>query len=381
MKRLLIVFITLLTFLTLTACDLLEEIDIDNDPQQPIVTTIEIDETTLESAYFLEDFDLSTIHLILTYNDDTEEVVPLELQHILHADVHKLSELGTHTIEVNYTVFTTEFELTLISQEEVDDNGSDDEDSNIDNDNDLDDDINDEDRDDEDTHLDDDDHDEESLYYFPEEIEYDGPRLDPTFFDLVPYQEGGNPYRGTGGAFYVDYDPSNSIGRCIDGDTTVFWYPEEIYSKITANAKSTRYLNFDTPETWSGGEEPFGRLATLYVCDLLAQAELIVLQTDPGDNLVGNYGRLLAWVWILLPGDDDYQLLNYMVVRQGLGEVKYLFGAGETEVTMYNSRTYTEWMFYAEDQAILEERGMFGTKLDYYWDYETNQPDFDRWYE
>ena len=349
MKRLLIVFITLLTFLTLTACDLLEEIDIDNDPQQPIVTTIEIDETTLESAYFLEDFDLSTIHLILTYNDDTEEVVPLELQHILHADVHKLSELGTHTIEVNYTVFTTEFELTLISQE----NPSSGDDNN----------------------------DEESLYYFPEEIEYDGPRLDPTFFDLVPYQEGGNPYRGTGGAFYVDYDPSNSIGRCIDGDTTVFWYPEEIYSKITANAKSTRYLNFDTPETWSGGEEPFGRLATLYVCDLLAQAELIVLQTDPGDNLVGNYGRLLAWVWILLPGEDDYQLLNYMVVRQGLGEVKYLFGAGETEVTMYNSRTYTEWMFYAEDQAILEERGMFGTKLDYYWDYETNQPDFDRWYE
>ncbi len=211
-------------------------------------------------------------------------------------------------------------------------------------------------------------------YFFPEDdFPYDGPRFDMDFLDEIAYEYDAenDVYLGTGGAFYVDYT------RCIDGDTTGFYYPNDIYDLIESNAKSTRYFNIDTPETTGSGEE-WGRSATLYVCDLLAGAESIILQTDPGDNLLGRWGRLLAWIWIRMPGEDDYQLLNYMIVRQGLGEVAYLFGAGETDVTVYNGMTYTDWMWQAENLAIEEKLGMHGSLLDYYWDYENNQTHTER---
>lgn len=224
---------------------------------------------------------------------------------------------------------------------------------------------------------------EPSLFFEIEDIPYDGPRLDRTLigdpeaaFTLVD-----GVYRGTGSAFRVDYRPGrrNEGGGCIDGDTTVFIYPDVILQRITNRTPSTRYFNFDTPETFSGGEEAFGFMATTYTCGLLEQASSIVLQTDPGDNLLDRHGRLLAWVWILIPGDNEYQLLNYRVVRQGLGEVMYLFGAGETEATVYQDKTYTEWMKHAEALAKEESRGLFGPLLDPFWDYDLDAPNRALW--
>jgi len=62
-----------------------------------------------------------------------------------------------------------------------------------------------------------------------------------------------------------------------------------------------------------------------------------------------------------------------------LKDVKYLFGAGETEVTMYDGLTYAEWMLLAEDLAIEDGFGIFGNRLDWYWDYENDAPHPIRW--
>lgn len=216
------------------------------------------------------------------------------------------------------------------------------------------------------------------FYEFIEDVTYDGPRLAMERVADInqAYETVNGVQRGTGYAFSVGYRPGrrNVGGGCIDGDTTIFQYPNEIFNIIASNAKSTRYFNVDTPETFSGGEEPFGRLATEYVCDVLERAEAIVLQTDPGDNLLDRYGRFLAWIWVLMPGEDDYELLNYKIVRRGLGEVRYLFGAGETQETIYEGKTYTEWMFLAEEKAIEDGLGLFGNQIDPYWDYVTDQP-------
>jgi endonuclease YncB( thermonuclease family) len=110
---------------------------------------------------------------------------------------------------------------------------------------------------------------------------------------------------------------------------------------------------------------------------LLEAAESIVLQTDPGDGLLDTHGRLLAWVWIQLPDTTEYQLLNYMVVRQGLAQVKYEFGAGED--LSYGDFTYNEWMHMAEDLAIEEALGQWSNLRDYYWNYDDDQPYYDRW--
>jgi hypothetical protein len=224
---------------------------------------------------------------------------------------------------------------------------------------------------------------DQALYFEPVDLLYDGPLLDEDFFDFDLYVLEGSTYIGTGGAFFVEYNPALGLGRCIDGDTTVFDYPSDIVSKIESRASSTRYFNVDTPETYPGAESEWGKPATHYVCNLLLTAESIVLQTDPMDNLLDRHGRFLAWVWIKLPNEDEYFLLNYMIVRQGLGEVAYYqppnYNAGSSLVTSYDGLTYTEWMLLGQMLAIEDELGMHGDKIDWYWDYENDEPIWSRW--
>ena len=205
---------------------------------------------------------------------------------------------------------------------------------------------------------------ESSIYFSVIEMDYDGPMLSEDFREIGILDP-------RGGYFDV------TLVYCTDGDTAVFDYPDEVYNAIDSYAKSTRFLNMDTEEIY-GGEEEWGKPASVYTCDLLMAATEIRLQTDPGDSLLGTYGRLLAWVWIKLPGEDDFFLLNYMVVKQGLAQVKYEFGAGET--ISYGDYTYNEWMHLAENYAMENSLGQWGLLLDYYWDYENDEPYWSRWY-
>ena len=204
-----------------------------------------------------------------------------------------------------------------------------------------------------------------STFFYPIEMEYDGPLLNPEYESIDPLDP-------RGGYFEVD------LNYCGDGDTAVFHYPIEIYDAIISSSKSVRFLNMDTEETFSGGEEEWGKPASVYTCSLLTQAESIVLQTDP-EALTGTYGRLLAWVWVKLPGETEYFLLNYMVVKQGLARVAYEYGNGE--ILQSGDYTYKEWMHIAEDYAQLHELGQWGDLLDYYWDYQNDSPNFFRWNE
>ncbi len=201
-------------------------------------------------------------------------------------------------------------------------------------------------------------------FFFPVELEYDGPLLDESFAEVDAVDP-------RGGYFEV------TLKYCTDGDTAVFHYPQYIYDLIESGAKSVRFLNMDTEETYYGGEEEWGKPASVLTCDLLTSAQSIILQTDPGDALTGTYGRLLGWVWVQLPGEEEYFLLNYMIVKQGLARVKYEFGAGET--ISYGNYTYNEWMHIAEDYAVNNDLGQWGDLLDYYWDYQTDSPDYNKW--
>ncbi len=207
---------------------------------------------------------------------------------------------------------------------------------------------------------------ESSPYFYPVEIPYDGLRIDPSYLTYTDYYQSiDNVNWGNGGAFEVQYNPPLGQGFCVDGDTTAFSFPQIISDLITASPKRVRYFNVDTPET-SGIPQKWGLLAKQYVCDKLLEADQIYIQTDPGDKLLDRYGRLLGWIWIKLPSDDNLQLLNYWIVRQGLGEVRYLFGAGETSATTYGGKTYTEWMYVGQQKAMVDQYGMHSTLLDPY---------------
>lgn len=201
-------------------------------------------------------------------------------------------------------------------------------------------------------------------YFEPLDLIYDGPYLSDEYSD-IDYMD------PRGGYFEV------TLKSCTDGDTSRFYYPDDVYNAITSTAKSVRFLLMDTEETFSGGEEEWGKPASLYTCSLLESAYGIIIQTDPGDSLTDTYGRLLGWIWVQLEENGEYQLLNYMVVRQGLAQVKYEYGSG---LNLYSDgKSYSEWMHLAEDTAILEDLGQWGSDLDYYWDYENDKPKEELW--
>jgi len=94
-----------------------------------------------------------------------------------------------------------------------------------------------------------------------------------------------------------------TLDRCIDGDTTFF-------RSASGRAFSVRYLGIDTPES-TGRIEPWGQAASDYVCDVLTNAEVIVLQADPNPSVgrTDNNGRQLAYVWY------DGRLLNLELIE------------------------------------------------------------------
>lgn len=205
-----------------------------------------------------------------------------------------------------------------------------------------------------------------SEYFYPVDIPYDGLRIDSQYLETSTFYTTTQGTKwGNGATFEVQYQPASGVGSCIDGDTTVFGFPQAVADVIESNPKRVRYLNIDTPET-SGTPEKWGLLAKQYTCSTLLEAKAIRIQTDPGDKLLDPYGRLLGWVWIQREENQPFELLNYWLVRQGLAEVKYLFGAGETQATVYENKTYTEWMYLAQDRAQTDAYGMHSSLKDPY---------------
>lgn len=102
-----------------------------------------------------------------------------------------------------------------------------------------------------------------------------------------------------------------AFSKCTDGDTAHF--------KINGKDTTVRFLAINAPE-FTKTKEPYGKEASAYVCDALQSAETIELEYDDGSDKLDKYGRTLAWVYA------DGVLLQKELVKQGLAEVKYIYG-------------------------------------------------------
>ncbi len=107
-----------------------------------------------------------------------------------------------------------------------------------------------------------------------------------------------------------------------DGDTATF--------KIGGMPMSVRFLAVDTPEMNSStdGMQPWALPAKEFTKEKLQNAEEIILELDEESDTFDKYSRLLAWIWV------DGELLNYMLVEEGLAYVKYLYGDYKYNDTM-----------------------------------------------
>lgn len=114
---------------------------------------------------------------------------------------------------------------------------------------------------------------------------------------------------------------------CVDGDTANVILDDE---KI-----KIRLLAIDTPETKhpTTSEEAFGKEASEFTCNKLMNAEKIEIEYDGNSDKLDKYDRHLVWIWI-----DDY-LLQDEIIKQGLGEVAYLYGEYKYTGTLENHQS------------------------------------------
>ena len=131
-----------------------------------------------------------------------------------------------------------------------------------------------------------------------------------------------------------------SLNKCIDGDTANLI--------IKNKEKKVRFLAINTPESTNKIEE-YGKEASTYTCSILTNSNKIEIEYDNNSNKEDKYGRTLAWIWV------DDKLLQDMLIKEGLAEVKYLYG----------DYKYTEQL--QKDEKIAQEN-----KLNIWSEYQNN---------
>ena len=126
------------------------------------------------------------------------------------------------------------------------------------------------------------------------------------------------------------------FGKCTDGDTAHF--------VISGEDMIVRFLAIDTPETKhpTKGEEPFGKEASDYTCEMISNAQDIRLEYDSKAK-EDKYGRILAWVFV------DGELLQEKLVEMGYAKVAYL----------YDDYKYTVRLLEAQEEAEKSKIGIW----------------------
>ncbi|WP_257243252.1 thermonuclease family protein [Staphylococcus xylosus] len=102
------------------------------------------------------------------------------------------------------------------------------------------------------------------------------------------------------------------LSSTVDGDTAKFIYD--------GNVQSFRFLLIDTPETKHPrlGKQPFGQEASDRTEELLNNANKIEVEFDVGQKQ-DKYNRYLAYIYV------DGEMLNNILVREGLAKVAYVY--------------------------------------------------------
>ncbi len=109
MKKVLSIAIALIV-LVLVAC---------TEDVNKTITSIDINDNTLENFYVVNEFDLSTIQVTVFYSDGTSETINLSEELLSDVDYNKLSTVGTHTITITFKGFSTTLVITLESMSEL----------------------------------------------------------------------------------------------------------------------------------------------------------------------------------------------------------------------------------------------------------------------
>lgn len=184
-----------------------------------------------------------------------------------------------------------------------------------------------------------------------EETLLEGPKLTQKDLD-TPFCE--SSVIGNGGTIKAP------LVYSIDGDTSKINFGNEYSEYDISGSLSVRYFGINTPEIAHGQSEkpdPYGNEARDYTESLIVSAKSIVIQSIRGYSLHETYGRVLGYVWISNkydPKPEDYELLSYKVVKEGLAKVGFITRSDDYTTKMtYKGISYTEYLYDAQNYAKL----------------------------
>lgn len=111
--------------------------------------------------------------------------------------------------------------------------------------------------------------------------------------------------------FNIEAKEVVTLNKCVDGDTA--WF------NLNDKTIKVRFLAINTPES-TNKIEAYGKQASEYTCNMLTNAKTIELEYDNNSDLKDKYDRYLAWVFV------DGELLQNLIIKNGLAKVDYLYG-------------------------------------------------------
>lgn len=110
-KKSLVTIICLILFCFCFSCK-------KDDPIIDTVTTtsIKVDVTTIKENYYIEEFDISSIYIIINKSDSTESRIPLEIKYVVNSE--DLEKEGFQTIQISYDKCSASFQINLFHKEQ-----------------------------------------------------------------------------------------------------------------------------------------------------------------------------------------------------------------------------------------------------------------------
>lgn len=188
------------------------------------------------------------------------------------------------------------------------------------------------------------------------DILFEGPKLTEVDRDRPFVLEG-----TTGGGGITEV----SLAWTSDGDTSGFDYGSTYSSYGISGSESTRYYGINTPEiAHSFGEEsdPYGEEAKEFTNSILRKSKSIIIQTARNNTFRETYGRMLGYVWVSEksnPELSDYQLLNFLIIKNGFSRVAFLSRSDNINDMKYEGISYAEYLFDIENYASWKKLNLF----------------------
>ncbi len=191
----------------------------------------------------------------------------------------------------------------------------------------------------------------------------------PTFTEIIndhPYTILDHPTFELLEPIFPDYGMTKvKYKSAADGDTVYFQSLDPRDAGPYDGSSRLRFLMVDTPETEKPGQEgmPYAQAAWDFTKQALSTASEIYIQSDRSAGIKDNYGRNLGVVWYNsgTPQNPDWHLLNYELVRNGLGEpsgIKDLSGDYKKS-NVWGNRYMYQWVQDAILYAKTNKLGLY----------------------